>query len=115
VAATLERCRRIRTAPLAAARLAHGGEALMAKPVEIVISNGRFHYTCPGGIGDANGMCSVPAAREKKSGHWQITTDPGRKEGQTLEPSIRCHACGWHGHIRDGQISSVSDSKVKID
>lgn len=88
----------------------------MARAVEIVIQNGRFYFTCPGGpekAMDPGGMCSVPAERgERKEGKWLIKTNPG--EFQTLHPSIRCHRCGWHGYIKAGKMDSSNDSKIQL-
>ena len=82
----------------------------MARDVDIVIQNGRVYYDCPA---EPQKKCDVPAERgEKKNGAWLITTPHG--ERPTLQPSIKCHTCGWHGFIVKGQLTSVADSKVQL-
>jgi hypothetical protein len=58
----------------------------------------RLHFDCPRRPGHECSVLLKP---------WPIQGAPtwewdGNAEAPTLNPSINCGACGWHGYIRAG-------------
>lgn len=61
-------------------------------------------FPCQGGAGE----CAVPIApaRNAAGASWALLSGEGQPV--TLDPSIDCKTCGFHGFIRDGQIEVLT-------
>lgn len=54
--------------------------------------------------GDCTKQCLIPIAPQRgaKGQSWRISSVDGAPI--SVEPSIDCSECGFHGHIQDGEI-----------
>ncbi len=48
-----------------------------------------------------DGVCITSVGAKGAAPSWTVT---GSLEAVTLTPSVNCLKCGWHGHIREGQM-----------
>lgn len=65
--------------------------------------------------GDATMTCRAPIHPQRmgNGSTWQLLSGEGQPV--TLSPSIDCKECGFHGHIRDGQIETITPgSQAKL-
>lgn len=81
----------------------HPGDFEIVAPNEF--NKGDIDFICPRGrvcgVGIRNGQFQGDPGKLKR---WGFNGDYARP---TLTPSINCNGpsgCGWHGHIRDGEM-----------
>lgn len=82
----------------------------MINPAIRVEAGGKWlAFPCQGG----DRICRIPlfpqhgANGSPQAGQtWALLSGDGQPP--TVSPSIDCKTCGFHGHIRDGQIETIT-------
>lgn len=66
-------------------------------------------YPCQGG----DRVCRIPLAPQRgaQGQTWALLSGEGAPV--TVSPSIDCRTCGFHGHIRDGQIEIITPGNAE--